>query len=140
MIHRLIFAPLRKISNTMNTNTLIMIGALALVLTWGVGRLFGGPSAEVSEKMQKVNRTQAKELVQSGVLVVDVRTPQEFSEGHLSQAINVPVDQLESRLSELAESDEVLVYCRSGGRSGRAARILAESGKKVYDLGPMSAY
>ncbi len=90
--------------------------------------------------MQKVNGTEAKELVKAGALIVDVRTPQEFSEGHIEGAINVPVDVLESRLGELGKSEQVVVYCRSGARSARAAKIVAESGKKVYDLGPMRAY
>lgn len=124
----------------MNTNHLIAIGALALILTWGVARLFTGPSPEVSARMHQVNGAQARELVETGIVVVDVRSPQEFAAGHLEGAINLPVDELEGRLPELAEHGEVLVYCRSGARSGRAARFLAESGKKVYDLGPMSSY
>ncbi len=124
----------------MNINTLLTSGALALFLTWGVSRFFGGPSLEVSERMQKVSGTEAKELVQAGALIVDVRTPQEFAEGHIEGAVNVPVDVLESRLGELGTSEQVVVYCRSGARSARAAKIVAESGKKVYDLGPMSAY
>lgn len=130
----------RKYDNTMNTNTLLTAGALALLLFWGMSRLFGGPTTEVSKRMQKVNGAEARELVKAGALVVDVRTPEEFSERHLDGAINIPVDAIESRLGELGESEQVLVYCRSGARSDRAARIIAESGKKVYDLGPMTAY
>lgn len=124
----------------MNINHLLIAGALALLFTWGLSRLFGGASPEARERMKKVNGTEARELVKEGALIVDVRTPQEFSERHLDGAINVPVDELPGRLEELSGSEKVLVYCRSGARSARAAVVIAESGKQVFDLGPMTAY
>ncbi len=74
--------------------------------------------------------------------MVDVRTAEEFSSQHLPGAINVPVQGLRERLSELEPKDKaVVVYCKSGNRSGRAADILRRGGfGSVYDLGPMSAW
>jgi ArsR family transcriptional regulator len=46
------------------------------------------------------------------VTVIDVRPPQEFAQGHLVDALNVPLDQLESRLGELPQDREVVAYCR----------------------------
>jgi rhodanese-related sulfurtransferase len=46
------------------------------------------------------------------VTVIDVRPPQEFAQGHLVNALNVPLDQLESRLGELPQDREVVAYCR----------------------------
>ena len=71
---------------------------------------------------------------------VDVRTPEEFAAGHLDGAINVPVDELEQRLSELGSQDQALVlYCRGGSRSASATRALRKAGfTKVHDLGAMS--
>ena len=62
--------------------------------------------------------------------LVDVRTPQEFAEGHVPGAINIPVDTISSRLSELVahKEGEVYLICRSGARSARAQSMLASAG------------
>lgn len=73
-----------------------------------------------------------EELLKGGV-VVDVRTPAEFAEGHVEGALNVPVDQLPARLSELPADRTVIVYCRSGARSSAAARTLRAAGRQVLD-------
>lgn len=84
----------------------------------------------------------AHELVsKQGALLLDVRSPDEFAGGHLDGAVNVPVGELESRLASLpAKKDQdVIVYCRSGARSSRAAKILTTAGfTRVHDLGGMS--
>jgi phage shock protein E len=68
---------------------------------------------------------------------VDVRTPEEFAARHVPNALNVPLDSLERRLSELGPKDRPLVlYCRSGARSSVAAVILARAGfEHVTDAG-----
>lgn len=87
-----------------------------------------------------VNGSRAHELVAAGALLVDVRTPQEFAAGAIEGAINVPVDQIGSRLAELEPRDRpVVVYCRSGRRSAAAADTLFDAGfAQVYDLGGMT--
>ncbi len=83
----------------------------------------------------------AYRLVAQGAWLLDVRTPQEFASGHINGAINIPVDQLGARLDELGERDRpVVVYCRSGHRSGIAAKILRKAGFAVTDVGPMTAW
>ena len=84
----------------------------------------------------------ARQLVGAGARLVDVRTPGEFAAGHIPGAINIPVQQLGARMSELQPKDAaVLVYCRSGQRSGTAARMLKSAGfAAVHDLGPMSRW
>ncbi|MBL8915922.1 MAG: rhodanese-like domain-containing protein [Archangium sp.] len=84
----------------------------------------------------------AHQLVQKqGALLLDVRTPQEFAEGHVDGAVNVPVQELEAKLASLpAKKDQdVVIYCRSGVRSARASGILKTAGfTRVHDLGAMS--
>jgi metal-sulfur cluster biosynthetic enzyme/rhodanese-related sulfurtransferase len=64
-----------------------------------------------------------------GLVVLDVRTPAEFAEGHIPDARLVPLDQLERRLDELPPHDAaLLVTCAAGGRSAAACRLLAERG------------
>ncbi|HVY31966.1 MAG TPA: rhodanese-like domain-containing protein [Polyangiaceae bacterium] len=89
-----------------------------------------------------VSSAQARQLVQAGARLVDVRTPGEFAAGHIPGAINIPVQQLDARMSELQPKNTgVVVYCRSGHRSGNAARMLKSAGfVDVHDLGPMSRW
>jgi rhodanese-related sulfurtransferase len=85
---------------------------------------------------------EARELVRNGARLVDVRTPGEFAAGHLSGAINIPVQELDRRLAELEPKDgPVVLYCRSGRRSGSAARMLKDAGfATVHDLGSISRW
>jgi rhodanese-related sulfurtransferase len=62
------------------------------------------------------------------LFVLDVRTPQEFAEGHVPGAVNVPYDQVASRLAEVPKDKDVVLYCRSGRRAGLAADVLAAQG------------
>lgn len=89
-----------------------------------------------------VSSTEARQLVGSGARLVDVRTPAEFTAGHIPGAINIPVQELDSRLGELQpKGTAIVVYCRSGSRSGNAARMLKNAGfAVVHDLGPMSRW
>jgi phage shock protein E len=84
----------------------------------------------------------ARQLVQAGARLVDVRTPGEFAAGHLPGAVNIPLQQLDDRLAELEpKGSPVVLYCRSGHRSGNAARTLKSAGfAAVHDLGSMSRW
>jgi rhodanese-related sulfurtransferase len=74
-------------------------------------------------------------------LLIDVRTPEEFASGHIAGAVNIPVDALSGRLSEIPNDQPVVVYCRSGNRSATASQILHSAGyPTVYDLGGIIAW
>jgi phage shock protein E len=61
--------------------------------------------------------------------IVDVRTPGEYDEGHYPGAINIPLNELPSRLEEFKEmKTPIVAYCRSGARSGMAVSLLKQSG------------
>ncbi|MCG8316707.1 MAG: rhodanese-like domain-containing protein [Pseudomonadales bacterium] len=78
------------------------------------------------EKMQKGN-----------LLVVDVRSAEEFAEGHVPGAINIPHNELEQHMSQLAgyENKALLIYCRSGRRAGVAESELSGKGfTQIYHL------
>lgn len=69
-------------------------------------------------------------------VLIDVRTPQEFASGHIPGAVNISVDQLAQRLSEIPQDKPIVLYCRSGNRSNQAAQILERAGyTQIYDLG-----
>lgn len=82
--------------------------------------------------------------VDPSVIVVDVRTPAEFAEGHLSRAIVADIQDLGfgDRIAQLDRSATYLVYCHSGNRSGQATAVMAALGfTSVKDLdGGISAW
>jgi rhodanese-related sulfurtransferase len=95
--------------------------------------IFGGAGGSV------INGAKARELVAAGAQLVDVRSPAEYAGGHVDGAKNLPVDTLPAAASGLARDKVVVVYCRSGARSARAAGLLKQSGfSEVYDLGSIA--
>ncbi len=70
-----------------------------------------------------------KEWVHRGALIVDVRTPQEFAAGNISGSVNIPLAEIENRLDEFgSKNGYIIVYCRTGNRSGRAEAFLKSQG------------
>ncbi len=67
-------------------------------------------------------------------LLVDVRTPEEFAAGHIPQSVNIPVDELRSRLGELPHDREIATYCQVGQRGYLATRILRQKGFNAVNL------
>jgi phage shock protein E len=84
----------------------------------------------------------AKAVVAAGATVVDVRTPAEFEAGHVKGAINIPFDQMAARAGEVGKKDRpVVIYCRSGRRSGIAGEELRKQGfTAVYDFQAFSGW
>ena len=58
----------------------------------------------------------------------DVRSPEEYASGHVPGAINIPYDQIASRMAEVPKDQDVVLYCKSGRRAGIAAEVLAGQG------------
>ena len=85
----------------------------------------------------RISGIDARERVANGALLLDVRTTGEFEGGHIKGAINIPIQELPGRLDELgADTQEIVVYCASGGRSNLAKRLLEANGfDDVHDLG-----
>ncbi|NOR72277.1 MAG: rhodanese-like domain-containing protein [Mariprofundaceae bacterium] len=61
-------------------------------------------------------------------MFLDVRTPEEYSDGHIQGAVLIPVQELEKRLAEVPKDKRVYVYCHSGRRSVTASNMLVEGG------------
>jgi uncharacterized membrane protein YdjX (TVP38/TMEM64 family)/rhodanese-related sulfurtransferase len=103
---------------------LALVSAMALLPRW-LRRLRAAPMVEVDSLKQQLERG-------APVLVVDVRDAGEFngSEGHIAGAINLPLKELPSRLTELRgrRDDTIRLVCRTDRRSSEAARLLAEAG------------
>lgn len=76
-------------------------------------------------------------------ILIDVRTFEEFSNGHIEGSINLPLDDLEENILEQAKNKDylILLYCRSGNRSATAGDILKDLGYTlVFDLGGINTY
>lgn len=77
---------------------------------------------------REISVDQAYELYQAGTFVLDVRTQEEWDEYHAPNTTLIPLDELESRLSELPADQDIVVVCRSGNRSQQARDILLNAG------------
>jgi rhodanese-related sulfurtransferase len=78
--------------------------------------------------------TNYKDLVQSGAIILDVRTKSEFNSGHIKGAINIPLNDLSSQLGKLKKDKAIITCCASGMRSASAKGLLQSKGySKVYN-------
>lgn len=83
----------------------------------------------------------AQAMVKAGALLVDVRTTGEFSSGSLPGALNIPVQDLAKRMTELDKTKEIVVFCASGARSNTAKKMLEKAGSKtVFNMGGKNAW
>ena len=88
---------------------------------------------------QKIDLDQAKEKINKGAYLIDVRSKEEYKIGHIKGALNIPVEEIENPDKKIiTKTDTIIVYCRSGSRSKQADLKLIEKGyKHVYDFGAM---
>lgn len=109
---------------------LLFIGFVTLLF---VGQSFGAT----------ITPEQGKEKVKAGALLVDVRTPDEFSAGHVKGAINIPHDQVEQHLAQFGpdKNRPIVLYCRSGRRSAIVDQTLSAKGfSSVFNAGGYDAW
>ncbi len=81
-----------------------------------------------------------KNIIKEGAFLVDVRTPGEFASGSVKGAVNIPVNQVQSQISKFKGKKNIVVFCKSGGRSMQAKSILQRNGiQNVYNGGTWGA-
>ena len=121
----------------------ISIGVFALVLFSCNAQVNGDQNSTKTEKVEKKSKMEVLEVsdykskLSKGVQLVDVRTPEEYSSGHIEGADNVNVleKDFKGKMEKYSKDTPVYIYCRSGGRSGRAAKqLIADGFTEVYDL------
>ena len=95
---------------------------LAVVVLTGCSTATSATNMEATKFSQKVS--------ESGVITLDVRTPDEFMAGHIAGAINIDVEgmQFETEIAKLDKSKTYAVYCQSGRRSGIAVETMGRAG------------
>lgn len=69
-----------------------------------------------------------------GLTLLDVREDNEWAEGHLEDAVHIPLGQLPGRVGEVPNDGQVLVYCKVGGRSAQATAFLQNAGVEAVNL------
>ncbi|EHQ26086.1 rhodanese-like domain-containing protein [Mucilaginibacter paludis] len=73
------------------------------------------------------NQIDLAAIITKDTHLVDVRTPAEFAGGHVKGSVNIPLDQLQKRLSEFKNKKSIVVFCQSGNRSQQAKTILEKN-------------
>lgn len=68
------------------------------------------------------------EKINGKTFLVDVRSPQEFASGSVKGAVNIPLDRVQSELNKFKNKENIVVFCRTGNRSGQAKSILEKYG------------
>lgn len=102
------------------------------------------PVAEEEAAYVKISAADAKKMMDAqSVIILDVRTPEEYQEGHIENALLLPVDTIlkdaEKTLTD--KTATLLVYCRSGNRSKTASEALIKLGyQQVYDFGGINSW
>jgi phage shock protein E len=84
-------------------------------------------------------QAELKKLLNSGAVIIDVRSPQEFSGGHVKGSKNIPLDTLQNRLEEIKKLEKpVITVCQSGMRSSTAKSFLQSKGLTAMNGGSWS--
>ena len=109
------------------------------------GFVISGCTKDTSENKHKtINSLEAIEMMESekDYIIVDVRTPEEFADGHIEGAINIPLDTISTSIPELPNKNQlIMIYCRSGNRSNQAANKLDDLGyTNVIDFGGINTW
>jgi rhodanese-related sulfurtransferase len=111
-------------------NNQLIFGVIGIVIIAAV--VFGVLSQNVDPAATglplEISVQEAYEYYLDDTYILDVRTPEEYIEGHVPGAALIPLDELELRLSELPQGEEIVVICRSGNRSAVGRDILLSAG------------
>ncbi|MCQ5365854.1 rhodanese-like domain-containing protein [Anoxybacillus salavatliensis] len=93
-------------------------------------------SGYAQERYTNISVDEAAQMIQKGdVVVLDVRTEEEYASGHIPGAMLLPLQQLQERINELKKDETYIVVCRSGNRSAQASELLAKEGfTNIYNM------
>ena len=102
-----------------------------LIASFAALILLAGCSSTGSATTVNLNVSEfSQKITEPGVIIVDVRTPEEFASGHIEGALNIDFNSgnFANEITRLNPSETYAVYCRSGSRSGQAASIMHKAG------------
>lgn len=119
----------------------ILIMILSVFIISGcatVGKEDNTKSTENSRVIKMTAKEAKEEMGKGDVIILDVRTKEEYDSGHIENSILIPVNDIEKEVENIFKDKEqkILVYCRSGNRSSQASKLLVKMGyTNVYDFG-----
>ncbi len=122
-------------------NIIIVVAALAIMFTVGCGAKETTPEQENTTKstVHVISAEEAKKMMdEEDVIIVDVRTKEEFLEAHIEGAILLTLDTIPDKAQDIIPDKNAtyLIYCRSGARSNQGANKLVSMGyENIYDFG-----
>ena len=119
-------------------NSIILITLFLMTLT-----PLSPSSSEDARGVKKLDSVEANNLIEKNLdnpdfVILDVRTPGEYSSGHIDKAVNMDYksDNFKSEVNKLDKNKTYFVYCHSGGRAGASAEIMDQLGfKNVFNIG-----
>lgn len=89
----------------------------------------------LNNEFKQVKVSEVREIVEKGGYIIDVREPEEYAQGHIKNAVNIPMSQFRQRLQEIPTDRPVYVHCRSAQRSYNVARALGQLGfDNIYNI------
>ena len=114
----------------------LLLVALLVAMLAGCGQSPAGAGVDISVD-EALRLWQNKEAI-----IIDVRTPGEYRDGHIPGVVNIPLDELEKRIGEIPKDKKVVLICRTGNRSAQGTRLLRSKGfNNVYNsTGGMSTW
>lgn len=103
-------------------HTQVAYAILVLLAIWLISPVLAGGSPEAAKK--------AWPMIENGALLIDVRSEEEFSQGHLEGAIHIEWDQTDALMQAIGMDTrrQVVFYCRTGNRAGKSIRVLETKG------------
>ena len=115
---------------------------IGVILTGGCVSTETVPPNQETQIIENITPPEAFALIQDNqnnpdFVIIDVRTPEEFADGHIENAINLDYysETLRDELNKLDKGKKYLIYCRSGNRSGKALNIMQELNfREVYNM------
>lgn len=108
----------RSIMSKQVITVILSIAALVLATSF-LGKLFG-----------QTDNDELSKAIKGGAYLVDVRTPGEFAGGSVEGAVNIPLSDVARELKQFEGKETIVVFCKSGNRSGKAKQILEQNGFK----------
>ena len=117
-------------NKNLKVRSLLLLGIVSFLLSMltGCGAGASDPAVDVSVG-EALRLWQNKEAI-----LIDVRTPAEYRDGHIPGVANIPLDELEKRVSEVPKDKKVVLICRTGNRSAEGTKLLRKKGlANVYN-------
>lgn len=119
-------------------NLLAVLAINLVLISCAEAQTDGGTTIPKTSVAKDISTSEFKEMITPDVIILDVRTPEEFLEGHLENAVNINLfdSDFETKMTQnLDKSKIVLVYCAAGGRSAKAMSKMKEMGySEIYNM------